>query len=407
MIEGIFMPKKDYSYLDDLVQFCSTNRQIEILTTVRKTSSIREASKQLNIDRSTVREALEAITRNGKKRGYLTSMREAGIVPDGFYAETSVQRRLNPETNELEVVSDWTKSKREKGTDPEAFKKFIEGLAIEISPAKPKKTTRKNFSEELASAIIFGDAHIGMLARAVETLSEDHDLEIATNDIRKAIDYLVENAPASKQGWFINVGDFVHVTNSGHTTFGGTKQDVSDNYYQIMRAAGVTVRYCIDRMLTKFEKVTVINARGNHDRDSAFALNFFLEAAYEKNPRVEILGNDSKFNFIEFGKCLVGVNHGDSINPNRLAGVMTRLKSEAWGRTTFKRWWTGHIHHKTALEHDSGVTIESFHTLAPIDAWHSASGYSSEQRVTMITLHKEFGEVNRTAPSLEMIRAMP
>lgn len=400
------MPSQDYTYLDDLYQFCKTARQQEVLKTVRTTNSVREAARNLGVERSTVRSCLAAVINHSHERGHLTSMKEEGLVPAGFYAETSVQRRLNPETNELEVVSDWTKSKKEKGADPEAFKNFIEGLAIEVTPTKPKKSNRKHYSEELGSAIIFGDAHIGMLAHAIETLKEDHDLVKATEDIRKAVDYLVATAPASKQGWFINVGDFVHVNGTTNTTFGGTKQDVSGNYYQVMRAAGTTLRYCIDRMLTKFEKVTVINARGNHDRDSAFALNFFLEAAYEQEPRVEIQGNDAKFNFIEFGKCLIGVNHGDGINASRLAGVMTRLAAEPWGRTSFKRWWTGHIHHKVAQEHDSGVTIESFHTLAPIDAWHSASGYGSEQRVTMITLHKKFGEVNRTAPSLEMIRAI-
>jgi hypothetical protein len=159
-------------------------------------------------------------------------------------------------------------------------------------------------------------------------------------------------------------------------------------------------------MLTKFEEVLVINARGNHDLDAAFALNMTIQAVYENDSRVTVQGNDSKFNFIEFGKNLIGIHHGDGINHNRMAGVMTKTMAEAWGRTTNRRFWNGHFHHKQMVEHDSGITFEIFHTLAPNDAWHAASGYGSESRVTMLTLHEEFGEVNRMSPSLEMLRAI-
>jgi hypothetical protein len=159
-------------------------------------------------------------------------------------------------------------------------------------------------------------------------------------------------------------------------------------------------------MLTKFKKVIVINARGNHDNDTAFALNMFLQGIYEKEPRVEVQGNRAKFNYIEFGKCLIGVNHGDKINTSRLVGTMTKMQAEAWGRTTFRRWWIGHIHHKTKQETDFGCMVESFNTLVPLESWHAACGYGAERRITMITLHKEFGEVSRLEPSIEMIRAM-
>jgi len=221
------------------------------------------------------------------------------------------------------------------------------------------------------------------------------------------IDYCVDCAPASEEGWFINVGDFMHANDTkNQTPESGAILDMSARQNQVMRAAGTLIRYSIDKMLTKFKKVIVVNARGNHDKDAAFALNMYIEGVYENEPRVEVRGNDAKFTFIEFGKCLIGINHGDRINASRLAGVMTRLAAPAWGRTNFWRWWVGHIHHKTKQEHDSGVTIESFHTLAPVDNWHSASGYGAEQRITMITLHKEYGQVNEISPSLAMLRAI-
>jgi len=308
----------------------------------------------------------------------------------------------------MEVIEDWTKSRRDKGLTDDMLKAWVEGLSSEIIPAKKTKKPHKNkdLSADLASAVIFGDAHIGMLAHAIETLERDHDLETATADIRAAIDYCVDCAPPSKQGWFINVGDFTHADTTKGETHNGTRLDMAARHNQSLKAAAAVIRYAIDKMLTKFEEVLVINARGNHDLDAAFALNLTIQAVYENEPRVTVEGNDSKFNFIEFGQNLIGVHHGDGINHNRMAGMMTKTMSQAWGRTKHRRFWNGHLHHKTMLEHDSGITFEVFHTLAPNDAWHSGSGYGAESRVTMITLHSEFGEVNRMSPSLEMLRAI-
>ena len=387
-----------------LLDHCQTPRQIEVVTSLIGTGSYVQTGKDLGTSRQNISEMLIKINKLAQRRGDLGNLKEQGLVPDGFYAETSVQRRWDPELEQMVIVSDWTKSRLEKqlkGT--EVFKDFIEGLCQEIKPSKKTKA-RKPQNSQLASAIIFGDAHLGMLAHAVATLAEDYDLEKGTADIRAAIDYCVEAAPDSEEGWFINVGDLLHVDSSKNETTGGTKQDVSATHSQMMRAAGTLIRYCINKMLTKFNKVTVINARGNHDNDSAIALNMMIEIAYENEPRVNVLANDSKFQFIEFGKCLIGVNHGDKINHSRLAGVMTKLMAPAWGRTTFRRWITGHIHHKQMVETDAGVTIESFHTMAPTEIWHADSGYGAERRVTMITYHKEHGEVNRMSPSVEMVR---
>ena len=81
----------------------------------------------------------------------------------------------------------------------------------------------------------------------------------------------------------------------------------------------------------------------------------FLEGVYEKNDRVIVEPTESKFYFLEFGKNLIGVTHGDRIPANRLGGVMTRLAAEAWGRTQYRRWWVGHIHHKQKLALDIGL----------------------------------------------------
>lgn len=384
----------------NLLDYAITSRQKEIIRVRIAHDSNESASKALGITRQSVSETLKLVKKQASDRLYAPDNGLTYPVQEGYTGDYTIQRDADGN-----IERSWIKGKPQKEQQQAIFKAFVEGLLKEILPAKPSKFKKNYPTKELASAIIFGDAHIGMLAHAIETMSEDCNLEQSTADIRAAIDYCVDCAVPSEEGWFVNVGDWTHIDTSHNTTTNGTKQDVSATHNQIMKAAGLIQRYCIDKMLTKFKVVRTINARGNHDNDTAFALNMYLGAVYEKEPRVEVLGNDAKFNFLEFGKCLIGVNHGNQINISRLCGVMTRVAAEAWGRTTFRRIWVGHIHHKTMQEHDSGITVESFHTLAAPEIWHADSGYGAERRVTMITLHREYGEVNRMSPSLELIRA--
>jgi hypothetical protein len=385
----------------DLIKFCKSPRQIEIFTSLVKTGSQAQSARDLEISYRSIKEVVLRVRTYALRRGFDPQHDLTHPLPQGM-GLARVSTNYNAEG---EINQQWVISKPGDEAKEEAYRAFVEGLTDEIKPIKAvKHKSLKKQTDEIASAIIFGDAHLGSLAHALETNAVDHTLEAAVGDIEAAMDYLVEQASPSKEGWFINVGDFLHVCSSANTTVGGTKQDVSANFSQVMRAGATVIKYAINKMLTKFEKVTVVNARGNHDGDAAFALNLIIEAYYEKEPRVTVLANDSKFNYIEFGKCLIGITHGDKINHSRLCGVMTRDQAPAWGRTTFRRWITGHFHHAQTKEHDAGVTIETFATLAPSDAWHASSGYGAESKATLITYHREYGEVMRLSPSINLIR---
>ena len=385
-----------------LLDFCETSRQIEVFTSLIDTQSQAKTARAMNCGENKVYELVSRVKRNAVKRGYEPSYDLTKPIAPGM----AIARVSTNYDDDGQVRQQWVIQKPEKEDEEAALKAFVEGLMDEIKPAKRTKlNVPKKASKDLVSAVIIGDAHIGQLCHAVETMADDQNLDSSTKDLRNAIDYLVQQAPVSEDGWLINLGDWLHVASEHNTTVGGTAQDVSANFTQIFRAGSATLKYCIDQMLTKFKRVRVVSAIGNHDGSAAFAMAMVMEAYYDKEPRVTIEQPEQKFHFLEWGKCLIGINHGDKINVSRLCGVMTRLASEEWGRTNFKRWWLGHVHHKVAQEHDSGITLESFHTLAQNDKWHAQSGYGAESRMTMITLHKEYGEIGRQSPSLELIRA--
>jgi hypothetical protein len=158
----------------------------------------------------------------------------------------------------------------------------------------------------------------------------------------------------------------------------------------------------IDSALSHHRTVKVINATGNHDDTSSLFLSVALANMYESEPRVIIDDSPTPFHYVEWGDCMFGVHHGHSCKPDKLPGVMAADQPQMWGRTTYRYWYTGHIHHDTKKEY-AGVTQESFRTLAAKDAYATWGGYRSGQDSKCIVLHKNFGEVERHTVNLAMI----
>ena len=84
-------------------------------------------------------------------------------------------------------------------------------------------------------------------------------------------------------------------------------------------------------------------------------------------------------------------------------GQSLAISGKEWGESKHTFVWTGHIHHKNQEEY-GGAIFESFNILAPPDAWHAASGYSSSRSMSCIVLHQEFGEEGRLKVNIKGCR---
>jgi hypothetical protein len=104
------------------------------------------------------------------------------------------------------------------------------------------------------------------------------------------------------------------------------------------------------------------------------AIELMLSFYYEKEPRVNILETIGHYHYVEYGKWLIGVTHGNNQKADALAGSMPRDMAQAWGRTTHRLWATGH-YHKEAVKTFPGVKHKVFAALPPPDAWHSSHGF--------------------------------
>ena len=64
---------------------------------------------------------------------------------------------------------------------------------------------------------------------------------------------------------------------------------------------------------------------------------------------------------------------------------------------------TGHLHHIKVDEANNLMVVEQHRTLAAKDAYASKGGWMAGRSATVITYHKDFGEVGRVTLTPEMV----
>lgn len=269
--------------------------------------------------------------------------------------------------------------------------------AAALAPPAPRTDT------DLLQVYPLGDPHIGMLAWAPET-GEHFDLNIARRDLLTCIDLLVSQAPTAETALLINLGDFFHAQDDTQLTpRGHNKLDHDGRHAKVYRLGLEMFTHMIDRLLGQHRTVRVYNIPGNHDPRMAVQIATHLEAFYRAEPRVQVVDAFNPYQFYQFGSTLLGMAHGDGAKMDALPLLMATEQAKAWGETRFHHWLTGHVHHQIRKEH-AGCVVESFRTLAGKDYWHHASGYRAGRSLHGITVHKRFGEVNRSTVDLSLVR---
>lgn len=302
------------------------------------------------------------------------------------------------------VVAQWVKETPKEDAFESTAKAYVEALCSAVKPLK-KTRAPKALNRDRMACYLIGDAHIGMLAWGEET-GDNFDTKIALRDLCAATDILTDDCPPTDECVILNLGDWYHMDDRLNVTPGHKHPlDVDGRYLQVMRVGIQAMRYMIDRALRKHRVVRVRNVAGNHDPHSSITLTLAMSALYDKEPRVVIEDSPKSFWPFVFGKCLVGVHHGDQLKkPQMQAMTLAQSQSVHWSNCTFRYVWHGHIHHIHAEEH-MGVVVESFRTLAGRDAYHAAHGYNSGREMKAIILDRNHGEVARHTAAISRVMA--
>ena len=171
----------------------------------------------------------------------------------------------------------------------------------------------------------------------LQTGREDFNVEIAERDLKAALAISIENAPDAQTAMLVNLGDGLHTnTNQPYTASGNHILDATGQMTETVRAFARSMRFGIDTLLAKHEKVIVINLRGNHDDFSATMFNLLLQAYYENDPRVDVLDNEQKNINFKWGKVFLSFLHGDKMNTQKWVNMIARDFAKMWGETLFR-----------------------------------------------------------------------
>lgn len=256
---------------------------------------------------------------------------------------------------------------------------------------------------DLCALYPLGDPHIGMLSWAPES-GTNWDLGIAARHFLACMRELVASAPPAERAIVVNLGDFLHAQDDMNVTPGhGNKLDVEGRFAKVLDTAHALMRGMVDAALAKHRHVTVRNLPGNHDPRVAAEISMWLRAVYEQEPRVTVADAYAAHQYDRFGATLIGWAHGDRGPGKELPAIMAVDQAAAWGETLFHVWHTGHVHHESTKEYP-GCDVESHGILPPGDAWH-AGRYRSRRRMSVITLHRDYGEIARATVGIERVRA--
>ena len=384
-----------------LLEYASTDRQREILQAVIDHGGQSAAARALGVHRNAVDEKVAIAKKRAAAHGWSPEHDMTRTVPDGFKLKGTSTLYDDAGNQRLQ----WVKSTADQEAQAEMQRQFVQALAEDVrGMAEPLPAPKGPLDEDTLTAYVVGDMHIGLYAYGEETGADDFDSDIATAQVKAAVDYLVSASPASAQGMLVNVGDALHIDSRANVTpASGNLLDVDTRYSRLTRMCVFALRHCVERMLQKHSIVHIVNAQGNHDPDSAGWISLCLSAFYEREPRVQVDMTPNKFHYHTFGKNLIGITHGDKLKHDDLPAIMAAARPREWGEAEHRYWWTGHIHHKRQTEY-RGCVVESFNTLAAPDAWHSASGYIAKREMQSLVLHREHGLIARSICPIGVVK---
>lgn len=386
-----------------LLQY-ATPRQAEAIEGLIKYGSIVAAAEALEMSASGLRRLLSEARGRAARRGHSPGHDMTKTVPDGFHVKgVSTYYGRDKETGELVQKGQWVKSARD---EEHKVALLLDALQAVVEPLQGKSEFVEPpayADDDLLTVYPMGDPHIGMYAWAAES-GEDFDLEIGERNLVAAVDHLVALAPSSSRALIVNLGDFFHGdTTENRTARSGHALDVDTRWAKVLEVGIKIMRRCIDQALAKHATVRVVNEIGNHDDHSAVMLSLALKLYYENNPRVEIDTSPDRFHWYHFGENLIGITHGNGIKLEQLPGIMAHDRKVEWGTTTYRHWYTGHVH-SDKLREFPGVVVETFRTLAARDAYAQHAGYRSGRDMKCDVFHRQWGRINRHIVGIEQLR---
>jgi len=379
----------DEGYID----YCTTERQKEILYAVNEFGSLRKAAKNLDLAYSTVQESVDRVRVRAAKAGWTPVFNATRFVDPGLRLTGKSYYTKDDEGNPV-----WVKTREDKQHQLATIIETALGeLAQTIKPFTPIKHTSKAApATDLCSVYTITDYHLGCYAWEDEA-GADWDMKIAKRLLIAKFSEMVQATPQSEVGIFAQLGDFLHwdgilaVTPASKHVL-----DADTRFPALVSCAIESIIECIQMLLHKHQQVHVIMAEGNHDQASSMWLRGFLPHLFKNTERLTIETSPHPFYCFAWGETMLAWHHGHLRKMADLPGVFASdPKFRAiWGASTITYVHTGHLHHEKVIE-KAGAIVEQHPTLAARDAYGARGFDYSRRAAKAITYHKTKGEVSR------------
>jgi len=382
---------------ETLIPFCTTERQKEILSALATESNVSEACRQVNCDRRYAYRLLKKLEEKAASQGVAPHRDLTHQTAEGFNAK----RISTAYKEDGSIALQWVIQEPEKRDLRQKIDAMVDGLRDDLTGFKKPVTAPKEVNEDYCAQYLVGDHHFGMLADSDTKFDDaDWDVKIATKVLVDAVDRLSSRVGNAHTGVLVNVGDLFHANSGDNKTTAGTPVDVDTRIGKTFKLAGRLFQTIIDKMLEVHQEVVVINVRGNHDSDMACHLSSCLELLYDREPRVNVLKNYSKFLHWEWENNLFVYHHGDRVKHEQILQAVVTNLDEEWSRCKHRYCHMGHIHHQMSKEVGT-MLFEHFSSLTSTDQWHSDSGYQANRSMTAIVYHKKNGEDSRVKITID------
>lgn len=381
----------------ELLRFCATDRQREILAALIEHGGQRAAARAMGADSAVVCRTLASVRARAAREGYSPDEDASGLAPEGYV----VKGKSTYYDRDGEVRGQWVKTTIDADRQAALRDAAIEAACATIKPlaeiAPPEATAAK-----LLNVYTLTDYHFNMLSWPDET-GEDWNMEIATKTLRACFAAMVEGAPPADTCVVAQLGDFSHTDGfRPETPTSGHVLDADSRFEKAVTAMLEVLRGLIEFAAARHRRVIVLLAEGNHDMASSVWFRAAFRMVYRDNPRVEIIDSPLPYYALLWGKTLLGWHHGHLAKNDSLPAVFAAQFRELWGKANNTVIHTGHRHHREVKEH-AGAEVYQHPTLAARDAYAARGGWRAQRRAIAITYHHDHGEVGSNTVTPEMV----
>ena len=273
---------------------------------------------------------------------------------------------------------------------PESIEESVDALAKRIVGGKFKWPTVHISPPKQPTKMFMGlvDHHFAKLCWAPETRN-NYDLKVATDLFARAIRYTCRKSESQLVDEIIfPIGnDYCHIDTRAGTTERGTQLEYDGRYEKMSGVAEESAIKGVEEA-RKYAKVRVVWVGGNHDPVTSMWICRVLNWAFEGDKNVTVDTSPSPHKYYGFGRCLLGMAHGDAPKEKSLKDMMPVEEPELWAKATeCREWLTGHMHQQKKTERigtseQAGQVFRILPSLCGTDSWHYRNGFCMSRKAT-------------------------